>query len=46
MACQQPKKSKSWGSYFNNGELDERESSAEKGETMYLTSIFGGTSIG
>jgi hypothetical protein len=45
MACQQPEKSKSWGSYINNAGLDESERSVKKGETIGLASTFGGTSI-
>jgi hypothetical protein len=45
MACQQPKKSRSLKSSFNNRELDEQEGIVEKYETIGLTSIFGGTSI-
>jgi hypothetical protein len=45
MACQQPEKRKSWGSYFNNGGLAEWESSVRKGEVISLASTFGGTSI-
>jgi hypothetical protein len=39
------KKTKSFGSCINNEGLDQWESSAEKGETICLASIFGGTSI-
>jgi hypothetical protein len=46
MACQQPEKSKSLGSYMDNAGLDESESSVEKGKMICLASIFGGTSIG
>ena len=45
MACQQPGKGKRLESSFNNGGLDEWERSVEKGETICLASIFGGTSI-
>jgi hypothetical protein len=38
--------SKRFGSYFNNVGLDEWKSSVEKGETIGVASIFGGTSIG
>jgi hypothetical protein len=38
------KKAKRVGSYINNDGLDELGSSVEKGETVYLASIFGGTS--
>jgi hypothetical protein len=39
-------KNKILGSYINNEELDEWERNVEKGETVCLASIFGGTSIG
>jgi hypothetical protein len=45
MACQEPEKSKSLGSYFKNEGLGQWESSVEKAETIWLTSTFGGTSI-
>jgi hypothetical protein len=45
MACQQPKKSRSLKSSFNNRGLDEQERIAGKYETICLTSRFGGTSI-
>jgi hypothetical protein len=45
MACQEPEKSKCFGSYINNEGLDEWESSVEKAETIGSTSTFGGTSI-
>jgi len=32
------------GIYYNNAGLDKLESSVEKGETIRLASIFGGTS--
>jgi hypothetical protein len=46
MACQQPGKIKSLGSYINNAGLENWEKGVEKGETVCLPSIFGGTSIG
>jgi hypothetical protein len=45
MACQKPEKFKKLRSYFNNEGLDEWASRAEKGEAIWLASIFGGTSI-
>ena len=45
MACQKPEKSKNLGSSINNEGLDERERQCGEGETICLTSIFGGTSI-
>jgi hypothetical protein len=46
MACQQPEKIKSLIFYFNNVGLEKWEKGVEKGETVCLPSIFGGTSIG
>jgi hypothetical protein len=45
MACQKPGKNKGLESCPNNAGLDEWESNVEKGETIYLASRFGGTSI-
>jgi hypothetical protein len=45
MACQKPGKIKRVESCPNNERLDEWESNVEKGETIRLASIFGGTSI-
>ena len=45
MFCQQPDKSRGLESPINNKELDQRERTAGKHETICLTSIFGGTSI-
>jgi hypothetical protein len=45
MACQEPGKGKSLGSYINNDGLDEWERGVENGETILLASIFGGTSM-
>jgi hypothetical protein len=44
-ACQQLGKGSSLESSFNNAGLDEWERGAEKGETIWWASIFGGTSI-
>jgi len=46
MACQQPEKSKSLESCFDNEGLDQLGSSVEESETICLASIFGGTSVG
>jgi hypothetical protein len=45
MACQEPEKGKSLGSYINNEGLAEWASRVEKGEAIWLASIFGGTSM-
>jgi hypothetical protein len=45
MACQQPKKNRGLESSINNRGLDQQERTGQKYKTIYLTSIFGGTSI-
>jgi hypothetical protein len=45
MGSQQPEKGRELESSFNNRRLDQQARTGEKHKTIYLASIFGGTSI-